>query len=73
MAIPKFDAIRIQALKLLGNGQTLKPKDFFHLFGGLFQLHGAKLLHHRLSLFSGCSFALLGMDCLKHLGHQLHL
>lgn len=38
MAIPKFDAIRIQALKLLGNGQTLKPKDFFQPLAEQFRL-----------------------------------
>ena len=44
-----------------------------HLLGGLFQLHGAQFLHHHLSLFSGCFLALLSVDRLKHLSHQLYL
>ena len=44
-----------------------------HLPGGLFQLHGTEFLHHCLSLFSGCFLALLRVDRLEHLDHQLHL
>ena len=44
-----------------------------HLLGGLFQLHGTQLLYHGPGLLSGCFLALLGMDRLKHLSHQLHL
>ena len=44
-----------------------------HLLGGLLQSHGMEFLHHRFSLLSGRFLALLGVDCLKHLGYQLHL
>lgn len=37
------------------------------------QFHGKEFLQHSPSLFSGSSFALLGVDRLKHLGHLLHI
>ena len=58
-------------------GKIAVDQRFFnticHLLSSLFQFHGAQLLHHRLSLFSGSSFAFLNMDCLKDLDCQLHL
>ena len=44
-----------------------------HLLSGLFQLHRAQFLHHGLGLFPGSFLALLSMDRLEHLGHQLYL
>ena len=44
-----------------------------HFFSGLSQLHGAQFIHHSLSLFPGSFLALLGVDRLEHLGHQLYL
>ena len=38
-----------------------------HLFGGLFQLQGAQLLHHRLGLLAGGLLTLLSMDRFEHL------
>ena len=39
----------------------------FHLLGGLFQLHGAQLLHYGFGLLAGGFLALLGVDGLEHL------
>ena len=44
-----------------------------HLLGSLFQLHGAQLLHHSLSLFTGSFLALLSVDRLEHFSYQLYL
>ena len=45
----------------------------FYLLGSLFQFHGTQFLHHRFCLLPCGLFALLSMDRLEHLGHQLHL
>ena len=44
-----------------------------HLLGGLLQLHRAQFLHHGFRFFSGGFLALLSMDRLEHLCHQLDL
>ena len=43
------------------------------LLGGLFQLHRVQLLHHGCGFLPGSFLAFLGVDCLEHLCHQLHL
>ncbi len=53
-------------------GQSLLNTSFY-LLRSLAQLHFPQLGHHGLSFLTGCFFALLGVDRLKHLGHQLHL
>ena len=45
----------------------------FYLPGGLFQFHGTQFLHNRFCLLPCSLFALLSMDRLEHLGHQLYL
>ncbi len=45
----------------------------FYLLRSLLQLHFPQLDHHGLSLLPSSFFALLGVDRLEHLGHQLHL
>ena len=44
-----------------------------HLPGGLLQFRAAQLLHHGSGFLSGSFPALLGVECLEHFGHQLHL
>ena len=44
-----------------------------HLLRGLFLLHRAQLLHYGFGLLPGCFLALLSVDRLEHLGHQLYL
>src|SRR5699024_5658224 len=44
-----------------------------HLLGSLFQLHRSQLLHHGFGFLTGSPLAFLGVDCLEHLCHQLHL
>ncbi len=43
-----------------------------HPLSGLLQLHGTESFRHSFSLFPGSFFALLSVDRLEHLGHQLH-
>ena len=40
-----------------------------YLLGGLFQLHLPQLGCYSFGLFTGCLFALLGVDRLEHLGY----
>ena len=58
-------------------GEIAVSQRFFnavlHLPGGLFQLHGAQLLHHGFGFLPGSFLALLGMDRLEHFGYQFHL
>lgn len=44
-----------------------------HFPDGFFQLHRPQFLHHGFGLFPGSFLALLSVDCLEHLSHQLHL
>ena len=44
----------------------------FHLLGGLLQLHCPQFFHDGFGLLTSCFLALLSMDGLEHLGHQLH-
>ena len=65
------DASPVFAGKITVGQRLLNP--IFYLPGGLFLLHETRFLHHGFGLLPSSFLALVGMDCLEHLGHQFHL